>query len=163
MGFSTVSTVWLYSGKIIAMPHSFVKKWVHAIWATKEREPLIKPEVEKDIHEYMRKEFVDMDCQVRIINGMPDHVHSLFLLSRQKSITEVIKQVKGGSSHSANEQDLIAEKFAWQTGYAVYSVIESQLEKGYDYIKNQKAHHAKQSFADEYKVFLKLYGFEGQE
>lgn len=145
------------------MPHSFIKIWIHAIWSTKEREPLIKLAIEKNIHEYMHKEFVDMNCPVRIINGMPDHVHCLFLLSREKSIADVIKQVKGSSSHYVNEQNLIAEKFAWQTGYAAYSVSESQLEKVFQYIKNQKAHHAKKSFADEYNEFLKLYGFEEQE
>jgi len=145
------------------MPHSFVKIWIHAIWATKNRELLIKPSVEINVHEYMRSQFVEMGCPVRIINGMPDHVHSLFLLSPQKSISDVIKQVKGSSSHSINEQNLIPEKFAWQTGYAAYSVSESQLEKVFNYIKNQKAHHAKKTFKDEYNEFLKLYGFEEQE
>ena len=145
------------------MPHSFIKIWIHAIWATKEREPLIKPSVETLIHEYMRSQFIELGCPVRIINGMPDHVHCLFLLSREKSIADVIKQVKGSSSHYVNEQNLIVEKFAWQTGYAAYSVCESQLEKVFQYIKNQKAHHAKKSFKDEYNEFLKLYGFEEQE
>lgn len=153
----------IFERKIIIMPHSFVKIWIHAIWATKEREPLVKPAIEKNIHEYMRKEFVDMNCPVRIINGMPDHVHCLFLLSRENSIADIVKQIKGSSSHYVNEQNLITEKFAWQTGYAAYSVSESQLEKVYNYIKNQKAHHAKKSFHDEYNEFLKLYGFEGQE
>jgi putative transposase len=53
---------------------------------------------------------------------MPDHIHALFLLNPQKSISEVIKQIKGSSSHFVNHQNLIDEKFAWQTGYAAYSV-----------------------------------------
>ena len=142
------------------MPHSFNKIWIHAIWATKERVPLINEKSERLIHDYMRKQFIDMGCPVRIINGMPDHVHCLFLLNSQKSIAETIKQIKGSTSHYINEQELIAEKFAWQTGYAAYSVSESQLEKVFQYIKNQKEHHAKKSFQNEYDEFLKLYGLD---
>lgn len=111
------------------MPHSFVKIWIHAIWATKERQPLIKPEIETLLHQYMHREFSGLGCPVRIINGMPNHIHCLFLLNAQKSIAEVIKQIKGASSHWVNEQNIIADKFAWQTGYGAYSVSESQLEK----------------------------------
>jgi len=106
----------------------------------------------------MRKQFIEMGCPVRIINGMPDHVHCLFLLNAQKSIAEVIKQIKGSSSHWVNEQDLISEKFAWQTGYGAYSVSESQLEKVFQYISNQKVHHAKTTFSKEYDEFIKVHG-----
>ncbi len=141
------------------MPHSFNKIWIHAIWATKERVPLIQINQERKIHDYMRQQFVETGCPVRIINGMPDHVHSLFLLNPQKSIAEIIKQIKGASSHWINEQDLITSKFLWQTGYAAYSVSESQLKKVYQYIKNQKSHHRKQDFTQEYETFIKLHGF----
>ena len=86
----------------------------------------------------MRQQFIESGCPVRIINGMQDHVHCLFLLNPQKAVTEIIKQVKGSSSHSVNEENLITEKFAWQTGYAAYSVSESQLEKVFVYIKKSE-------------------------
>jgi REP element-mobilizing transposase RayT len=111
------------------MSHSYNKIWIHSIWATKERTQLIHENIEKRIHDNLYKEFTECGCPVRIINGMPDHIHSLFLLNPKKAITDVIKQVKGATSHWANEQNLIAEKFGWQTGYAAYSVSESQLEK----------------------------------
>lgn len=60
---------------------------------------------------------------------MPDHIHCLFLLNPQKSISEVIKQIKGSSSHYINQNNLIADKFAWQTGYAAYSISESVVDK----------------------------------
>ena len=139
------------------MPHSFNKIWIHAIWATKEREHLIQPLVETKIHDFMRQQFIESGCPVRIINGMPDHVHCLFLLNPQKAITEVIKQVKGSSSHFVNENNLITDKFSWQTGYAAYSVSESVLDKVFQYIKNQKSHHAKRTFQQEFDKFLQLY------
>lgn len=142
------------------MSHSFHKIWIHAIWATKERMPLIHSDVEDQIHRFMTDQLREQGCPVRIINGMPDHIHCLFLLNAQKSIAEVVKQIKGSSSHFINQSNLIADKFSWQTGYAAYSVSESAVEKVFQYIKNQKEHHQKKSFQQEYDDFLKLYGFE---
>ena len=144
------------------MPHSFNKIWIHAIWATKERVPLIATKIEQQVYNFMRNQFVESGCPVRIINGMPDHVHCLFLLNPQKSIAEIIKQVKGSTSHFINEQNFIHDKFAWQTGYASYSVSESVLTKVFEYIKNQKQHHAKKTFQEEYDEIIKLIGNENQ-
>ncbi|WP_100629434.1 IS200/IS605 family transposase [Algoriphagus formosus] len=140
------------------MPHSFNKIWIHAIWATKERTPLISTAIEKKVYNFILAQFRELGCPVRIINGMPDHVHCLFLLSPQKSIAEVVKQIKGSSSHYINQNNLISEKFAWQTGYAAYSVSESVVDKVYQYINSQKQHHQKKTFAQEHEEFLKLYG-----
>jgi len=140
------------------MPHSYNKIWIHAIWSTKNRSPLIHPTVEIKIHQFITEQLREQGCPVRIINGMPDHIHCLFLLSPQKSIMEVIKQIKGSSSHFINKNNLISEKFAWQTGYASYSVSESAVDNVYHYIKNQKQHHGKKTFQHEYDEFLKLYG-----
>ncbi|MEX1002847.1 MAG: IS200/IS605 family transposase [Crocinitomicaceae bacterium] len=139
------------------MPHSFNKIWIHAIWATKERKPLISGAIEKKVYDFVSAQLREQGCPVRIINGMPDHIHCLFLLSPQKSIAEVIKQIKGSSSHYINQNNLIEKKFAWQTGYAAYSVSESVVEKVFLYINNQKQHHQKKNFAQEHDEFLKLY------
>ena len=77
---------------------------------------------------------------------MPDHVHVLFLQNPQKTISDIIKQIKGSSSHFMNREELILEKFAWQTGYAAFSVSESQLEVVYQYIKNQKQASSKEKW-----------------
>lgn len=142
------------------MPHSFNRIWLHTIWATKERQPLIKPEIEQKVYEFMREQLKQIGCPVRIINGMPDHVHCLFLLNPQKSVTEIVKQVKGSTSHFINEQNLIPQKFAWQTGYAAYSVSESQQEKVFQYIKTQKQHHSLKTFQQEFDEFLKAYSLK---
>ena len=90
---------------------------------------------------------------------MPDHVHVLFLLNPKKSIANVIRQVKGGSSHCINGETLILEKFAWQTGYVAFAVSESQLDVVFNYIKNQKQHHLKKNGQQEFDEFVKLHGF----
>jgi len=94
---------------------------------------------------------------------MPDHIHCLFLLNPEKSIAEVIKQIKGSSSHFINQYNLIADKFAWQTGYAAFSVSESGVKSVSDYITHQKEHHQKKTFQQEIEEFLKLYGFEKEK
>ena len=142
------------------MPHSFNKIWIHAIWSTKDRQPLIHSSVEAKIHNYLSQHLKEIGCPVKAINGMPDHIHALFMLNPQRSIAEVIKQVKGNSSHFINQNNIISLKFAWQSGYAAYSVSESVIDKIYYYIQNQKVHHQKKSFQQEYQEFLRLYGFE---
>lgn len=117
------------------MSHSYHRLWIHAIWATKERMPLINKDIESKIHNIISEQLHELGCPLRIINGMPDHIHCLFLLNSQKSIAEVMKQIKGSSSHFINQNDFLTQKFSWQTGYAAYSVSESVTEKVYQYIK----------------------------
>ena len=142
------------------MSHSFNKIWIHAIWATKERLPLLHQNSEQKVYQFIAEQLRELGCPVRIINGMPDHIHCLFLLNPQKSIADVIKQIKGSSSHYINENNIIPDKFSWQTGYAAYSVSESVVEKVFQYIKSQKEHHQKKTYQQEYEEFLKLYGLE---
>lgn len=142
------------------MSQSFTKLWIHAIWATKNRQELIGFSIEKQLYDFIWQELSELGCPVRIINGMPDHVHVLFLQNPQKTISDIVKQIKGSSSHFMNRGEFILEKFAWQTGFAVFSVSESQLEAVYNYIKNQKQHHLKKNGQDEFDEFVKLHGLD---
>ena len=142
------------------MSHSFNKIWIHAIWATKERFQLLHQNSEQKVHSFITEQLRELGCPARIINGMPDHIHCLFLLNPQKSVADVIKQIKGSSSHYINDHNIIPDKFSWQTGYAAYSVSESVVEKVFQYIKTQKEHHQKKTYQQEYEEFLKLYGLE---
>lgn len=142
------------------MSHSLARIWIHAIWSTKDRLPLIHPNAEQPIYKFLEEEFQEMGCSVKAINGMADHIHVLFLLNPQKSIAEIIKQAKGSSSHYINQENLIPEKFSWQTGYAVFSVSGSFVEKVSLYIETQKEHHAKKSFLSEFNEILIAHGFE---
>jgi REP element-mobilizing transposase RayT len=138
------------------MPHSFNKIWIHAIWSTKNWYPFIASEIEYMVYEHMYTQFNDLSCPVRIINGMPDHIHCLYLLKPQLANIEVIKQVKGNTSFYINDQKLVKDKFAWQTGYAAFSISESAVNSIYKYIKTQKEHHKKKTSMDEYNHYLEL-------
>lgn len=121
---------------------------------------LIHPSIEKHIHQFIAGEFRGLGCQARIINGTPDHIHCLFLLNPQKTISDVVKQIKGSSSHYVNRNNLISDKFAWQKGYAAFSVSESGVEKVVDYLRKQKIHHQEKTFQQEYEEFINLYKVE---
>jgi REP element-mobilizing transposase RayT len=140
------------------MSHAYYKIWIHTIFGTKNRLPLLHHSIEQTVYEFINDQFREQDCLVNNINGMPDHVHCLFLLNPNKSIAEIMKQIKGSSSHFINRNNLINEKFAWQIGYAAFTVSESGIDRVSQYISNQKSHHQKKSFQQEYEEFIKIYG-----
>jgi REP element-mobilizing transposase RayT len=144
------------------MPKSFNRIWVHAIWATKNRRPLIDPSMDEELHNYIMKKFNEVGCQIRISNGYHDHVHCLFLLNPKRPLDEIIQRVKGSSSHFVNSNNLIRDKFAWQRGYRSFSVSESINNRVYQYILNQKKHHEKKKFIDEYKSFLRIHNLDAE-
>ena len=139
------------------MSHSKVKIWIHGILGVKNRENLIKENVENKIHNLIKTQLIDLGCYVEEINGTENHVHILFLLNPQKTISKVFKQTKGSVSHKINSENIIVQKFSWQVGYGAFSVSESNIKTTKAYIKNQKQHHKKMTFQEEYDKFIKLY------
>ncbi len=139
------------------MSHSYYKIWLHVVFSTKNRNAFIHPKIERQVFDYLSAELNELGCVTRIVNGMPDHVHLLFLQNPNKTVPEIVKQIKGSSSHWINLENLTEDKFSWQTGFSVFSVSESQLEKVFNYIHNQKAHHGKKSAEKELESLLKLH------
>lgn len=142
------------------MAHSKIKIWIHAIIGVKYREALIIPDVEDVVYTLLRQEFIKCKCHLDSLNGTSDHIHAQFLLNPDLSIRQVMKQVKGASSHHINQSKLLAQKFAWQVGFGAFSVSESQMPVIRNYINNQKEHHKTMTFEEEYQQFIKLYGLE---
>lgn len=142
------------------MSHSLTKVLIHAVWSTKYRHHLIDYEVESRVYGIISDEFAAAKCNLIIVNGMPDHVHCLFELDSAYSLSAVIRQVKGGSSHVINQSDLIYDKFSWQVGYSAFSVSESMFWRVFNYIKNQKRHHQYNSFSDELSGLLTVHGID---
>lgn len=145
------------------MPHSYNKIWLHAVFATKYRQHFITPNIEKEVYTFMHSQFTDIKCPVKIINGMPDHVHCLYRMNHAIANADIIKQIKGATTFYINTQKLISQKFAWQIGYGAFAVSESQLDKVYNYIKFQKRHHATKNSKQEFEEFLLLHGYTKNE
>ncbi|MCF8235626.1 MAG: IS200/IS605 family transposase [Bacteroidales bacterium] len=140
------------------MAHSHIKIWIHAILGTKNRTPLIKIDLEEKIYQLIRKEVDKTKCVLNIMNGTANHVHLLFLLHPDKNIREVIHQIKGGSSFQINQSGIMRPKFLWQVGLSAYSVSESGIKTLRKYIQNQREHHTKMTFEEEYQRFIELHG-----
>ncbi|MBE2227028.1 MAG: IS200/IS605 family transposase [Ignavibacteria bacterium] len=141
------------------MSHSFTKIWLHSIFSTKDRSPLIKKNFENELHQHIKADLIKkFEVEVRAINGMSEHIHIVFRYNPNFSLKDMMQHIKGESSHWVNSSDLTNFKFAWQTGYSAFSVSESMLDAVIKYVNNQKEHHKKVSFKEEYDLFMKKYG-----
>ncbi len=143
------------------MSHSLIKVWIHGVFSTKDRTALITADYEKELYNHIKQKLEnDLDCIVRIINGMSDHIHILFLLSPNFSLKDIFQNVKGESSHWVNQSAFAKYKFAWQTGYGAFSVSQSMVDDVEKYIANQKEHHKKMTYEEEVNLFIKKYGLQ---
>lgn len=124
------------------MSKSLSRIYIHALWSTKRRMPLITSEIEHELHNHLRKELLKLRCEPYAINGMSDHVHCLFQLNPKLKIIDIMKQIKGSSAHHLNHH-YENEHVIWQRGFSVFSVSKGVLPIVKRYIENQKSHHGK--------------------
>ena len=136
------------------MPQSLARLHIHLVFSTKNREPLITDSVRDSLHAYMATVLQNLGCTPVLINSVEDHAHLLFDLSRTVSISQVVEDVKKASSKWIKTQGAAFAAFAWQSGYGAFAVSESNVETVHEYIANQREHHRKKSFQDEYRQFL---------
>jgi putative transposase len=139
---------------------SFVKIWVHLVFATKNRDPLLKKEFRYDVYKHITQNCKEKEIFLQAINGYTDHMHCLISLGKDQSISKISQLIKGESSFWINKNNLIPEKFSWQDDYFAVSVSKSQVEAVVNYIKNQESHHSKKSFDDEANEFMTKYGWK---
>jgi len=138
------------------MGHSSTKIWIHTVFGTKDRLPIIDERLEIILYSHIRAEMeIDRNCPVKIINGTKNHLHILFLQNQNYSLKDILKCIKGGSSHWINQNNLTEAKFSWQVSYGAFSISESKVKEVEKYIFNQKELHKRISFIDEYKMLLR--------
>lgn len=142
------------------MPQSYSNILLHLVFSTKNREPLILPEIENELHRYMTGIFKQCNCPALLINGTSDHVHILFVLDRSANIAGLVESVKTGTSKWIKTKGPAYQKFYWQNGYGVFSIGQSNKEALKRYIQNQKKHHEKISFQDEFRKLCLKYGIK---
>lgn len=138
---------------------SYVRMWIHLVFATKNREPLLTKDIRYKVYEHIKANCKEKAIYLQAINGYSEHVHCLISLGREQSIAKVAQLIKGESSFWINKQKLTENQFTWQDDYYAVSVSESIVPKVVAYIKNQEIHHAKKPFNDEVKEFEKKYRF----
>lgn len=145
------------------MPQSLSSILIHLVFSTKHREPIITPAVEPELYPYLSTVFRQCQSPSLAINGTADHIHILFALHRTQSISTVVEEIKKRSSKWIKTKDAVFENFAWQAGYGAFSIGQSNVAAVKKYIANQKAHHAKKTFQDEFRSLLQKYEIEYDE
>jgi REP element-mobilizing transposase RayT len=139
--------------------HSYSKCWLHLIWSTLGKEKIISnKEIQIKISKYLFEYSNSKNIFMRVNYVNPDHVHALIDLPTNYSIEEVMKLIKGSSSHWINDKRFTGSNFFWGRGYGVFSVSESNIPKVIKYIETQEEHHKMKTFASEYENFIKAYG-----
>ncbi len=137
------------------MSHSYSSIRVHVIFSTKGRKKCLSDEFQPKLWSYMAGIAHNQGFEAMIIGGVVDHVHALLVLPPTMPLAKSVQFLKGSSSKWINETN---GEFAWQEGYGAFSVSASQTADVVRYIQNQRAHHEKKSFEEEFIEFLKKYG-----
>ena len=139
------------------MSHTYVAAYHHVIFGTKLREPSITDAVRERLWPYIGGIAREHKMQMIEIGGIEDHVHLALAVPATCSLAEALKALKGTSSKFVNDTFAPRRRFAWQEGYAAFSVSASVLDRVLAYIRRQPEHHKKQSFRDEYLELLRLH------
>lgn len=140
------------------MPQSYTCIHSHIIFGTKNRRPLIDDEWAGRLYSYFGA-ILEAERGVLIAaGGMPDHVHLLARLHPSTSTSDALRLLKTNSSKWIHETFRNLGGFGWQDGYAAFAVSYSNLESVRDYIANQKEHHRKRTFEDEFRKFVTTHG-----
>lgn len=136
------------------MSNSYTKIYIHYVFSTKHRSPLIRSEFENRLWQYLGGIAKKHHMIPLAIGGVADHIHALLILPPTISVAKAVQLLKGGASKWINDHFTHDRSFRWQTGYGAFSVSESNLHAVIKYINRQKEHHKKTSFQEEYLMFL---------
>ncbi len=144
------------------MPGTFSQIYIQIVFAVKGRENLISRVWEDELHKYIAGIIKGKEQKPIIVNGMPDHIHVFVGLRPSMAISDLVRDVKNNSTNFINDKRLVKGNFSWQEGYGAFSYAHSQIESVYNYILQQKEHHKKKTFNEEYVEFLKKFnvGYE---
>ena len=143
------------------MAQSLSRVLIHIVFSTSGREKIITDDIKTRLHSYIAKLLKDKNSLALRIGGTSDHIHIACTLPRTISQSELIKHIKANSSKWLT--NCIGCRFAWQKGYGIFSIGESQLPQLSNYIDNQTQHHRKITFKEEFQVLLKKYKISYEE
>jgi len=145
------------------MAGTYTQLFYHLVFSTKNRRPFINEPIERDLHKYVAGVFRNLDANCIEINGMPEHVHILALLPPKIAVSDALRDVKANSSRWVHDNHRQLADFAWQDGFAAFTVSKSQVESVRQYIREQKLHHRTNDFKSELIALLDKHDVEYDE
>ena len=145
------------------MANTYTQIHIQFVFAVKYRNCLIHPSWKEELYMYITGITKENGHKLLAINGMSDHVHILIGLRPTQSISDLMQDIKGGSSKWINLKKFLKVKFEWQEGYGAFSYSKSQITNIIQYIKNQENHHKAKSFREEYLEILKEFEIDYNE
>lgn len=143
-----------------AMADVFSQLYIQTVFAVKNRQALIRPEWEENLYRYTTGIIETRGHKLLAINGMPDHIHIFIGLKPVESISDLIREVKKATNDYIKDEGFSPFKFNWQAGYGAFSYSRSHVDRVCKYILNQKEHHQKRTFEDEFFKILSDFQIE---
>lgn len=131
----------------------FTQLYLHLVWATWDRLPLVTADIQAGLYAAIIAKCKELGCEPLAIGGISDHVHLLIRLSPTVSVSQLVKEVKGSSSHLATHVLNPDSLFKWQGAYSAFTIRKSEVDTVRTYIQNQAAHHATNQLDATFEVF----------
>lgn len=131
------------------MSGPYLQLYVHCVWSTFDRLPLIHSEYESRLYAAIAAKCQQLNCRVLAIGGDADHVHLFVSFPATLAIAQLMKEVKGATSHLVNHEFKLEDEFKWQGGYGAFTVSKRSVESVVAYVRSQKEHHADRKLIDE--------------
>ena len=145
------------------MANTYTQIYIQIVFAVKGRNNLISTQNREELHKFITGIVQNRGQKLLAIFAMPDHVHLLVGMKANISLSDLVRDVKAGSSKYINDSKWVRGKFEWQEGFGGFSYSKSQLNNVVNYILTQEEHHKKQSFKEEYLEFLRKFEIEFNE
>ena len=142
------------------MAQSLTSLLVHIVFGTKNRIPYLDDEINHELYLYVAKILQNHNCRSLRIGGTEDHIHVFCVVTKNLSIGKIVEEIKTSSSKWIKTKGTKYQEFYWQPGYGAFSVSSSHRDIVYDYVGNQKQHHQKITFIDEFYSLLKKHNVE---
>jgi putative transposase len=139
------------------MANTYTQVYIHVVFAVQGRQNLIRPEHSDELQKYITGIVTRQKQKLIAINNMSDHFHILIGLKPTMALSDLVGDIKSGSSGFINDRHWVPGKFAWQEGFGAFSYSHSQLTTVIRYIQNQTKHHSRKSFYFEYLELLERF------
>jgi REP element-mobilizing transposase RayT len=142
------------------MANTYTQIYIQIVFAVKGRQNLISKEKREELHKFITGIVSNRNQKLFAVFAMPDHVHILVSVSPTITISDLVRDIKAGSSKFINEKKWMNGKFNWQEGYGAFSYSKSSVDSVVKYILNQEEHHKKKTFKEEYLGFIEKFEIE---